>query len=93
MLSVDMTQTLSDSQKSLSSESHHPILCSYINVTSKIQVIRIINSPHLQLERIVFPQEHLMFEAVPEAKLEISTCETVTLVVPCQQLRVTTVCS
>jgi hypothetical protein len=84
-----MTPTLAPAQKSLASQCDRKILCLHINITRKIQIIRIPNIPNCHLERVVFPGQRLMFEAVPEAKLEIQISETVTLFVPCQQLRVT----
>lgn len=48
-------------------------LCSYLNATSSIQVVRITNVPNWYFERVVFPGQHLVFEAVPEAMLEIHT--------------------
>ncbi|MEY2979200.1 MAG: hypothetical protein RLZZ435_3339 [Cyanobacteriota bacterium] len=50
-----------------------PILCCYMNATSKIQVARITNIPNWYFERVVFPGQRLLFEAVPEAQLEIHT--------------------
>ena len=50
-----------------------PILCCYVNATSKIQVARITNVPNWYFERVVFPGQRLLFEAVPEAQLEIHT--------------------
>jgi hypothetical protein len=49
------------------------ILCTYKNATPKIQVIRIANIPDWYFEKVVFPQEQLLFEALPEAELEIYT--------------------
>lgn len=48
------------------------ILCWYINTTNKIQIARITNIPDWYFERTVFPGERLLFEAQPEAELEIS---------------------
>lgn len=62
-----MTQTLD----SLSTPQSDRILCSYVNLTSRIQVARISNIPSWYFERVVFPQEHLMFEAPQEGVLEI----------------------
>ena len=84
-----MTPTLAPAQKSLASQCDRKILCLHINITQKIQIIRIKNIPNLHLERVVFPGQRLMFEAVPEANLEIQISETVTILVSCQQLRVT----
>lgn len=83
-----MIQTLPDSQTSLTSKCDRLILCCYVNVTAQIQVIRIQNIPNLHLERVVFPRERLMFEAVPEAQLEIRNSQNITVIVPCQNLQV-----
>jgi hypothetical protein len=84
-----MTQTLAPSEESLASKGDYQILCCYINITNRIQIIRITNIPNLHWERVVFPGQRLMFEAAIEAKLEINTSETVTLIVPCPKLRIT----
>lgn len=47
------------------------ILCTYKNVTSKIQVVRIVNISDWYFEKIVFPGEQILFETLPEAELEI----------------------
>jgi hypothetical protein len=47
------------------------ILCWYINTSSKIQIARITNIPNWYFERTVFPGERLLFEALPEAELEV----------------------
>ncbi len=47
------------------------ILCSYVNSTSQIQVARITNIPNWYFERVVFPGQRLVFEALPSAMLEI----------------------
>ena len=49
------------------------ILCCYVNATSKIQVARISNIPNWYFERVVFPGQRLVFEAPPEAQMEIHT--------------------
>ncbi|BAY11445.1 DUF1830 domain-containing protein [Calothrix sp. NIES-2098] len=49
------------------------ILCCYMNATSKIQVARITNIPNWYFERVVFPGQRLVFEAPPEAQMEIHT--------------------
>ncbi|MBW4502669.1 MAG: DUF1830 domain-containing protein [Scytonema hyalinum WJT4-NPBG1] len=51
--------------------------CGYMNATSCIQIIRIVNIPHWYFERVVFPQQRLLFETLPEAELEIYTREMV----------------
>ncbi|MEX0271485.1 DUF1830 domain-containing protein [Leptolyngbyaceae cyanobacterium UHCC 1019] len=62
-----MTQILD----SLSTNSTNQILCCYINATHKIKIARIANIPDWYFERVVFPGERLLFEALPEAQLEI----------------------
>jgi hypothetical protein len=49
------------------------ILCCYVNATSHIQVARITNVTNWYFERVVFPGQRLVFEALPEALLEIHT--------------------
>lgn len=49
------------------------ILCCYVNATNQIQVARITNIPNWYFERVVFPGQRLVFEAFPEALLEIHT--------------------
>ena len=58
---------------SLSSEVNRPILCYYFNSTNQLQIIRISNVPNWYFEKVVFPKQRLMFEAIPEAILEINT--------------------
>jgi hypothetical protein len=53
------------------SNSPDPILCCYVNVTGSMQVARITNVPNWYFERVVFPGQRLVFEALPEALLEI----------------------
>ncbi|MEN9225217.1 MAG: DUF1830 domain-containing protein [Thermostichus sp. HHBFW_bins_43] len=68
------------------------ITCSYINATSSIQVARITNIDNWYFERVVFPGQRLIFEAVPEAKLEIHTGMMASSIladtIPCEKLRV-----
>jgi hypothetical protein len=47
------------------------LLCCYVNATSQIQVARITNIPNWYFERVVFPGQRLVFEALTEALLEI----------------------
>lgn len=49
------------------------IVCCYVNATSKIQVARSSNNPNWYFERVVFPGQRLVFEAPPDAILEIHT--------------------
>lgn len=57
----------------LPSEYDSKILCCYVNATSQIQIARITNISNWYFERVVFPGERLLFEALPEAQLEIHT--------------------
>lgn len=49
------------------------ILCYYTNSSKQLQTIKLQNNPHLSLDRIVFPGEKFIFEALPEGLLEIYT--------------------
>lgn len=55
------------------SNQSHRIFCCYVNATSQIQVARISNITNWYFERVVFPGQRLLFEALPEAQLEIHT--------------------
>ena len=67
-----------------------PLLCCYVNATSKIQIGRISNIPNWYFERVVFPGQRLVFEAPPEAALEIHTGMMATAIlsdtIPCDRL-------
>lgn len=66
------------------------LLCCYVNATSQIQVARITNVDDWYFERVVFPGQRLMFEAVPQAILEIHTGMMASAIlsdtIPCQKL-------
>lgn len=68
------------------------VLCCYVNATSKIQVARITNIPDWYFERVVFPGQRLMFEAVKSAMLEIHTGMMASAIlsdtIPCKRLMV-----
>jgi hypothetical protein len=68
------------------------ILCCYVNATSKIQVVRITNVPNWYFERVVFPGQRLIFEAVPLALLEVHTGMMASAIlsdtIPCVRLRI-----
>ena len=55
----------------LPSQCGSPILCSYQNQTPTVQIMRITNIPNWYFDQVVFPGEQLVFEALPEAVLEI----------------------
>lgn len=69
-----------------------PLLCCYVNATSQIQVVRITNIPNWYFERVVFPGQRLVFEALPEAFLEIHTGMMASSIlsdtIPCERLRI-----
>lgn len=70
------------------------ILCYYTNATNQIQIIRSARIANCYVERVVFPGQRLLFEAVPDAQLEIHTGTMVTAIladrIPCSRLRVHT---
>jgi hypothetical protein len=49
------------------------LLCCYVNATSSIQVVRITDVPNWYFERVAFPGQRLIFEAVAGSHLEIHT--------------------
>ncbi len=63
-------QTL-DALPSTHSTDH--VVCCYVNATSSIQVARVTNIENWYFERVVFPGQRLIFQALPQAKLEIHT--------------------
>lgn len=74
------------------SDAKGQILCCYVNATSKIQIARVSNVPNWYFERVVFPGQRLVFEAFPEALLEIHTGMMASAIlsdkIPCGRLRV-----
>lgn len=68
------------------------LLCCYVNATSKIQVARITNLPNWYFERVVFPGQKLLFEALQGAQLEIHTGMMASAIlsdtIPCERLAV-----
>jgi len=70
------------------------ILCYYTNTTHQIQIVRSLHTAKHCFERVVFPGQRLLFEAMPEAQIEIHTGTTVTAIlsdrIPCSRLRVHT---
>lgn len=74
------------------SSQSYPMLCCYVNATSKVQVIRIANLPDCYFERVVFPGQRLLFEAPLDAELEVHTGMTVSAIladkIPCSRLQV-----
>ena len=54
-------------------DSQNYILCYYVNQTHQIQITRITNLSNHTFEKIVFPQQRLLFQTLPDAILEIHT--------------------
>ncbi len=69
------------------------ILCCYVNATSAIQIARITNIPNWYFERVVFPGQRLVFEAISQAMLEIHTGMMASAIlsdtIPCTRLSLT----
>lgn len=57
----------------LPNDKNKAMLCCYVNATSQIQVSRITNVEDWYFERVVFPGQRLVFEALSHAILEIHT--------------------
>ncbi|MEB3886519.1 DUF1830 domain-containing protein [Lyngbya sp. CCY1209] len=76
----------------LPSNSPGRILCCYVNATSHIQIARISNVANWYFERVVFPGQRLVFEALPEALLEIHTGKMASAIlsdkIPCTRLQI-----
>lgn len=62
-----MTQILDALPSSFSER----IICCYINQTRHIEIVRISNVENWYFERVVFPGERLLLEAIPQAHLEV----------------------
>ena len=68
------------------------LLCCYVNSTSQIQVARITNIENWYFERVVFPGQRLVFEALPQAQLEVHTGMMASAIlsdtIPCERLSI-----
>lgn len=66
------------------------LLCCYVNATNHIQIARITNIANWYFERVVFPGQRLVFEALPQAQLEIHTGMMASSIlsdtIPCERL-------
>ncbi|WP_008311425.1 DUF1830 domain-containing protein [Leptolyngbya sp. PCC 6406] len=75
---------------SIPSDKPERLLCCYVNATGKIQIARITNIPNWYFERVVFPGQKLLFEALQEAQLEIHTGMMASSIlsdtIPCERL-------
>ncbi len=73
-------------------DNKNSILCCYVNATSHIQVVRITNIANWYFERVVFPGQRLVFEAVPASLLEIHTGMMASSIlsdtIPCERLSI-----
>lgn len=76
----------------LPSDSPERLVCCYVNATSKIQVVRITNIPGWYFERVVFPGQRLLFEALSQAQLEVHCGMMASAIladtIPCDRLRI-----
>ena len=43
----------------------------YLNSTDKIQIVCLVDNNSVLLEKIVFPQQRILFATIPEGKLEV----------------------
>lgn len=74
------------------SDTDNKIVCCYVNATSQIQIARIANIPNWYFERVVFPGQRLVFEAMSAAVLEIHTGMMASAIlsdkIPCDRLQI-----
>jgi hypothetical protein len=72
--------------------SEESIVCCYENFTPKLQVVRITNIPNWYFEKVVFPKQRLLFEALPHASLEVYTGDIAQAMladhIPCERLQI-----
>ncbi len=77
---------------SLPSDDSVRLVFCYVNATSQIQVARITNIANWYFERVVFPGQRLMFEALQNAQLEIHTGMMASSIlsdtIPCESLSI-----
>jgi hypothetical protein len=85
----DIQQTMNPDQSAALSP---PILCYYLNATKRVQVVRLSHLKEGEWEHILFPAQNFMFEAPPEAMLEIYKSPTLSITPPeyilCRTLQV-----
>jgi Domain of unknown function (DUF1830) len=69
-----------------------PVLCYYVNATKRIQIVRLSHLTEGEWEHILFPAQNFMFEAPPEAMLEVYKSPTLSIsppeYIPCRTLQV-----
>ena len=51
------------------------LLCYYANPSDQLQIIRITNIPSYGFERVIFPGQRILFDAVAKAVLEVHTSD------------------
>jgi hypothetical protein len=85
-----MSQPVSPVLSSFPKNHAQKMLCSYINTTPHIQIIKITNIRDFYFEKVVFPSQRILFEALPEAQLEVFTSELMHAIIKdrilCQEL-------
>ncbi|MEB3214029.1 MAG: DUF1830 domain-containing protein [Leptolyngbyaceae bacterium] len=83
-----MTQILD----ALPSQHSNKILCGYHNRSPDLKIARITNISNWYFERVIFPDDVLIFEAIAEATLEIYSSDGVATLLsdhlPCEKLRI-----
>ena len=67
-------QSEQDFAPACASEHFEQILCCYVNATSFLQIARSTKISNWDFERVIFPGERFLFEALSDAQLEIHTC-------------------
>jgi len=76
----------------LPSNSSNQVVCCYVNASSQIQIAKISNVPNWYFERVVFPGQRLVFEAVIGASIEIHTGSMASSIlsdtIPCDRLQI-----
>lgn len=92
MLKYKISNVISQIFAFIPSEHSGRILCGYVNATSQIQITRIVNISNWYFECVIFPGQRLLFEALPNAQLEIHMCVTPSAIVSdkifCAHLRI-----
>ena len=85
----NIQQTMEPAQHTVLSP---PILCYYMNATKRIQVVRLSHLREGEWEHILFPAQNFMFEAPPEAMLEVYKSPALSIAPPeyilCRTLKV-----
>lgn len=79
---------------SVTSQPNVKTLCYYTNSTHKIQLIRVADGGNQSLEKIVFPQQRVLFEAIAQEQLTVYSeskgKQVLAEIIPCQNLQTQT---